>query len=269
MSSEQLQQWLREHADDISAFMDFEIAMSDESDLHETLELRWFRDRDWNPAGYRFVLLGQDGTGGRVALWPVAGRSWTPIVFFGSEGGSGVLAPSPSDFAQALAHAPWIEEYPDEELQEPARLSSEGNWILTSDEPDEAEEAAKALARYRVATEARFGPLPPFERLVDVPAAIQREFRDWVTSTQKRVQDREEDESLLPIERERRDRRAKAARYAAFSAERLPPNAASLPYGFSFEGQCASCGESATLRLTRFEDHLFGVCNRCYVAEVW
>jgi hypothetical protein len=52
-----------------------------------------------------YLIFGQDGTGGYVAIWPVRdGKSLVdqPIVFFGSEGEIGVIAQNFSDYLWLL-----------------------------------------------------------------------------------------------------------------------------------------------------------------------
>jgi hypothetical protein len=270
VSPEELQGWLLERAAEISAFTDYEITFSSEADLREKLGRYWFRDPDWNEAGYRFVSLGQDGGGSEVALWLGPRQSnAAPVVFFGSEGGSGVVSASPSAFVQALAYAPLLQEYRKGDLDAPSRLSLEDNWFLSGEDPEQTSAANGALARYRQSTEERFGQLPPFERLIDVPPTVQAEFREWVIGTQTRVSAREALEQRHTRERKHRDMRDKATRFAAASAQSLPPNATSLKDGLELAGRCANCGASSALRLTRFEELAFGLCLPCYFSKVW
>ena len=150
LNAQQLQGWLLEHADDISQFTDYEIAFSAEDVLRTNLGLRWFRDQGWNEPGYRFVSLGQDGTGGEVALWFSPRRpNDAPVVFFGSEGGAGVLTASPLAFAKALVYGPMLQEYEKGDLDAPSRLSLQDNWFLSGNDPTEVAAATDALARYR------------------------------------------------------------------------------------------------------------------------
>jgi hypothetical protein len=269
MHPEELQAWLAEHAAQVFEFTDYEIAFSAEDVLGENLERYWFRDPLWNQPGYRFVSLGQDGTGGEVALWLRPHQDKAPVVFFGSEGGSGVLTASPLAFAQALAYAPLLQEYEKGDLDAPSRLSLEHNWRLSGDDHEQTEAAKDALARYRLATEMRLGQLPPFESLISIPPTMQAEFRDWVTSIQRRASERDTQERWLAAERKRQDKREKASRYAALTAGSLPPNATPLEDGFEFAGSCAACGQSTILRLITFEDLLFGLCIPCYFSTAW
>ncbi|WP_406206740.1 SMI1/KNR4 family protein [Kitasatospora sp. NBC_01560] len=64
----------------------------------------WTGNHELDGAAYR--VFGQDGTGGLAALWLVRpGRPLAeqPVVFLGSEGESGVVAGSLSDFLWVLA----------------------------------------------------------------------------------------------------------------------------------------------------------------------
>ncbi|WP_190093968.1 SMI1/KNR4 family protein [Streptomyces melanogenes] len=68
----------------------------------------WLRQWTANPEldGDAYRVFGQDGNGGLAALWLArAGRplSEQPVVFLGSEGESGVVAGSLSDFLWVLA----------------------------------------------------------------------------------------------------------------------------------------------------------------------
>ncbi|MFD0262619.1 SMI1/KNR4 family protein [Kitasatospora indigofera] len=68
----------------------------------------WLRSWTGNPEvdGGAYRIFGQDGTGGLAALWCVRpGRPLAdqPVVFVGSEGESGVVAGSLSDFLWVLA----------------------------------------------------------------------------------------------------------------------------------------------------------------------
>jgi len=213
--------------------------------------------------------LGHDGSGGNVALWlKPRETNATPVVFFGSEGGAGVLTTSPRAFAQALAYGPHLKEYEKGNLDAPSRLSLEDNWFSDGD-PEEVAAAKKALARYRSATEERLGHLPPFESLIAIPPAVQAEFRNWLTTVQDRSSERAARERQFAAERKRQDKRAKASSYAAVARDRLPPEVSSLVDGHQFAGTCAACGASTELRLTRFEELTFGLCFRCYFSNAW
>ena len=60
--------------------------------------------------------LGIRRTGSQIAVWVRAQDDKRPVVFFGSEGGLGVLTATPQAFALALAHAPYFDGF-----DEPAR----------------------------------------------------------------------------------------------------------------------------------------------------
>lgn len=268
MNVEQLRHWLLQRADEIYRFTDLEIVFEPEQSLLTNLGTYWFRDAAWNEPGYRFTSLGQDGSGGMLAVWLAPQRpEREPVVFFGSEGGSGVLADSPLRFAQALAYAPLLLEYESGDCGAPSRLAREDN--LQGEDREAGLEAGEALSRYRRAIEEQFGPLPPFERLVTVSGSLQSEFREWVTAIQKRVANRDAEEQRLAAERRRQDLREKAARYAAQGASGLPAIAASARDGHQFLGVCPSCGKSAGLRLTVFEEFTFGLCVPCYFSTAW
>ncbi|NJP68532.1 SMI1/KNR4 family protein [Streptomyces spiramenti] len=68
----------------------------------------WFRAWTGNAevTGDAYLVFGQDGTGGHAAIWLVReGRPLTeqPVVFLGSEGELGVLAPDLAGFLWVLA----------------------------------------------------------------------------------------------------------------------------------------------------------------------
>lgn len=237
--------WLAEHGETIAAFTDYEPVFCDRATLYQRLGAFWFRDPDWNEPGYRFASLGQDGTGGDVLLW---GTDPGRVVFFGSEGGCGVLTETPLAFAQALAYAPRIVEYGPGSV-DASLLSIEENWL--------AEDAPAAIAEYRRAVEARFGPLPPFNELIRVSDAAQAKFRGWVHEVYARANERDAREKALAEETARAARREKATRYAAHGA----PDGKD---GLRYDGVCAACGKATTLRLVRYEALAFGLCLPCY-----
>ncbi|MGA5729889.1 SMI1/KNR4 family protein [Streptomyces seoulensis] len=68
----------------------------------------WFRSWTGNPEvdGAAFRVFGQDGTGGYAAFWLVRESrplSEQPVVFLGSEGETGVIAPDLAGFLWLLA----------------------------------------------------------------------------------------------------------------------------------------------------------------------
>lgn len=270
MTPDELTEWLREHAAQIFAFTDYEIALSSEEDLRAVLGESWFRDADWNEPGYRFLHLGHDGTGGEVALWLRPGDERSPpVVFFGSEGGTGVLAPSPDAWVKALAYGPAILEYADVETAT-SRLSIEENEYLAADaDPAQKTEAEEHLDAYRRATIARFGSLPPFDELVAVDEADQRELKEWVTAVLDRVFAREESDAREAAAKRHRESRARAETYAAASADGLPEDPPERADGSRYPGRCAACQTRTELRLTRFEELRFGLCLDCYFSPAW
>lgn len=268
MNAVELQKWLSEHADEIFAFTDYEAIMGFQGDLCENLETCWFRDPCWNEPGYRFLPLGQDGSGGDVAIWlsPRPGNE-SCVVFFGSEGGRGVLTDSALAFAQALAYAPVITEYAKATLDAPSYLSIEDNWYFSGEIPDQAATARTAITTYRRAVEERFGPLPPFETLATVSADLQAEFCAWVSAVQERVADRDQRAQELAAQEKRQALRNKAAVFAARSAGSLPTAGSSHADGTRVKSTCSSCGKATTCRVTRFEELIFGLCADCYFSN--
>ena len=268
MTPESLRSWLLQHADLIDAFTDFRPHDTDESVLRDVLEFAWFRDPQWNEPGYCFLPLGADGTGGEAAVWlPQHNRTSAPVVFFGSEGGSGILAPSPGAFAQALAHGPIIEEYHTGSFDLPSYLSPSGNWLLSTDAPDQATQAREALASYRLATEHHFGELPSLDVLTAVPSALQEQFSGWVRQVVSRATAREERAALHLRESKRLDQLTKATSYARASS--LAPEQSELRDGAQVSGTCAACGNSGKVRLTKFEQLAFTLCSACYFSKAW
>lgn len=183
MSPKELAQWLSQNADRIDAFMDYEIVIESEEELAATLEF-WFEHSRWVATNHRFIPLGVDGTGSQFAAWIRPGNTQIPVVFFGSEGGAGVVAASCDLWAQTIAFAPAIDEYP-----EPgdARLSVEMNWKFDNDlVGDELADHAYAMqSAYRVEVEERFGKLTSLEELMSGLEDIEAEFEQWLVSAAK------------------------------------------------------------------------------------
>ncbi len=261
MTPDDLQAWLRANTDHIFGFTDYEVALGSVEDLHGMLG-DWFRDETWNTPGYRFVPLGQDGTGGAVALWFRPGvEGPPPVVFFGSEGGCGVLAASPENWAKVLAHGPRIVEYADPDTATSA-LSREANWVLASDaEPERRDRARAHLEAYRRAVLERFGSLESFDHLAAVSAADQHELRTWVEGVVERASARETE----AVREAHREARRKAETYAGASAQLAPDRAD----GSKYQGRCPACGALGDLRLTRYEELSFGICFACYFSSAW
>lgn len=169
MSPEELRAWLSERIDEIVQFMDYEPTLESEEELATTLGY-WFAGDAWKTAGYRFIHLGIDGTGSQIAAWIRPDAAQIPVVLFGSEGGAGVLAASCEDWAKCVAHAPFIDEYPDDDAP---RLSA------SEVEDDEGLAAQNA---YKEAVQQRFGSLPPLEQLTADLDELDEEFVTWVES---------------------------------------------------------------------------------------
>lgn len=173
-----LRAWLLEHADAIAGFMDYEATLEDDDAFAQSLG-DWFGEEDWNPSGYGFVHLGHDGAGSVVAAWLHDGEEAheAPVILFGSEGGYGVLTPSPWAWAQAITHAPALDEHDSD-----APLSPDANWMLDPDDndPEDLADAQADLASYQAAAAARFGQAPDFEALIDVSEALREELAEWI-----------------------------------------------------------------------------------------
>lgn len=268
MAPAELQDWLVAQAEDIRCFTDFEPEDTSEHELAHRLEAYWFRDAGWNQPRYHFVPLGHDGSGGQFALWTPSRAGATPcVVFFGSEGGRGVLAPSSIAFLQALGHGAMTVEYDRRNLHAPSRLATEDNWLLSDEDVEKAASAREALLRYRAALEAVFGPLPPFAAVTTVPPGVQTEFCDWVDVTCRRVAEQDKQESARAAEAKREALRAKATVYASAAANSLPD--LDRKDGLRYEGACSSCGQITMCRWTRFEELGFGLCTNCYFSVAW
>ncbi len=84
---------------DLEAYSEFDSATRTRSWI-----AAWTGDR--TQTGAEFRIFGQDGTGGRVAIWnirPDADLLAQPIVFLGSEGERGVVAADLADYLWLLA----------------------------------------------------------------------------------------------------------------------------------------------------------------------
>jgi|GEM_PF-3239550 len=176
--------WLDTHAANLFLFVDYEVSRASNQELAETLGRSWFcKPETWNESGYSFVSLGHDGSGGLVAAWIRSGdQSPPPIVFFGSEGGYGVLALNPERFAQALAHGPSIDEHPTSAEHVPSQLSPD-NWMLDPTDADaDIPQASAAQAHYQTAVVNRFGLIPELDELIADLEPLNDEFCGWVES---------------------------------------------------------------------------------------
>lgn len=270
MTPDQLKQWLLAHADDISGFTDYEIEIISDAELHSDLGESWFRDEGWNEPGYRFVHLGQDGTGGLVTLWfrPDSDTP-PPVVFFGSEGGCGVVAASPEAWAKVLAHGPMLVEFAEVDTETSA-MSLEENWYLADDAaPEHRAEAQARLQAYRTATVERFGSLEPFDDLAAVDASDQVELKTWVEGVLERTFARDDEVEREAAVAKHVGARRKAEAYATSCSDEMPEDARQRRDGSKFRGRCPACGENDELRLTRYEDLNFGICFDCYFSSAW
>lgn len=178
MTAEELQAWLEENVDLIVAFMDYEPSIDSDDELAMTLGF-WFDNDAWNTRGDNFAHLGIDGMGSQFAAWHRPGDEGPPpIVYFGSEGGAGVLVRTPLDWAMALAHAPGVDEHPDDGA---ARLDPEMNWMLDEDQDEDLiEEARGALSQYREQIQARLGALSDLDTLTADLDELNAEFLAWI-----------------------------------------------------------------------------------------
>jgi len=171
MTPEQLQAWVQTHVDDLFRFIDYE-ATVDDDEFKDTMGA-WLDNESW-ASDDRFVHLGIDGTGSQLAVWIRAQDEQRPVVFFGSEGGLGVLTATPEAFALALAHAPYFESF-----EEPARLDRQEDPLADKDD-DEREEASAALDRYRAAVHKHLGEPPALPELTKGLDALNGELLEWV-----------------------------------------------------------------------------------------
>lgn len=170
MEGTALQQWVEAHCDSIISFMDYEPTPESEDELKSTLG-SWLDNSDWTSED-RFLSLGADGTGGLFVVWVRAEDDRRPVLLLGSEGGFGVLTATPREFAMALAHGPWIDDF-----EEPASLTAAGEETLDEEERAAAE-AAKAA--YRTAVQAEFGAIPPLDSLTTGLDELNGLLRTWV-----------------------------------------------------------------------------------------
>lgn len=167
---------LEEHAHTIFAFMDYEPTLATDDHLAATLGF-WFGSPRWAETGHRFVHLGSDGTGGQIAAWIRPGAQPPhPVVLFGSEGGRGVLAASPADWARIVAHASFIDDYDTPASATPYRAYLDEKQYS----PEDVARARLHLDAYRAAVEDRFGSIPPLEELIDELEDLNAVFLAWV-----------------------------------------------------------------------------------------
>lgn len=158
--------WLADQAQMIRGFMDYApIGRHDAGALARALG-QWFNNPRWSDGAHTFADLGYDSRGGQFACWR-HGEGPAAVVYFGSEGGRGVLASTVVDWIETLAHGPTIIEY-----------SPEATLYFPGDHRGKARDA---LARFRrVVERSPWGPLGPEPPRVD--PALNAAFCDWVAA---------------------------------------------------------------------------------------
>lgn len=167
MSPEEAQKFLSSQVANIVGFMDYEVTISSKEEFYKTLYYSLGSHR-WQESGCEFVHLGHSGSGSDFAVWIRPNDELRPVVFFGSEGGNGVLASSVERFVKALYYGPdaW------EDHKKPSRL-----MLLD----DRNEDEKHALEQYRAALGEVFSEIEPFETLVSGVAELNSEFAIWCT----------------------------------------------------------------------------------------
>lgn len=166
MNIEELRRWLDKHTDDLCEILDFE--PDDEVLDYDGYFKYWLGDdKTFDDAGYEFEAVAQDGTGGKFVLWSSLKFGTSPLVFFGSEGGHGVLTKDFQHLPLILAHGVFISEYGD----------GDGP---TSVQVDDDAQSKQELVRYRAATVAEFGELPPLDSMIGGCDLLNEELRDWI-----------------------------------------------------------------------------------------
>lgn len=184
MNAIELREWLEAH-DEIMSFTDFESTFDDDEEFSTTMQY-WFNNPEWNDGKYTFVHVGIDGMGSQFAVWKRPDSDVMPVVYFGSEGGRGVLTKSPEGFALALSYGIGIDEYDySNDMEGPAKISA-GNWMLDEavdgDLEDGEDDPQALLARYQSTTAKKFGKIPPLEELIGELEELNKEFMTWVES---------------------------------------------------------------------------------------
>ena len=178
MKIDDLKNWLTKHEDAIHTFMDYELSFNSEERLASTLG-SWFGTEA--KTEIPFSHLGIDGRGSQFAAWKRDDGS-TPIVYFGSEGGAGVVANSPTDWALAIALGLDIEEYPNFETDAPSCLINEPAWKI-SDYDDEFDDPDYnpnlMLEAYKTACIEKFGALKTYDEIVLNLGDINDAFTVW------------------------------------------------------------------------------------------
>jgi len=179
MTVQELVAWLEAH-EEIYSFMDYETTIETEKELADTLGY-WFGSKRWASDGDRFIHLGIDGTGSQFAMWLRPGHTEGPVVFLGSEGGTGALASNCENWAKIIAHAPFIDENADDGER---IVSADGNYKLDFENltSEEVLESKEALQTYQTAILEHFGTLPELDELTSGLEEIHAEFQAWVES---------------------------------------------------------------------------------------
>lgn len=151
---EALHAWITTHADDLSEFGDIEPTPL--TDIDDDVA-DWFGDRPYAESGDRFIQVARMGDGSMYAAWLRPGvQGPPPIVFFGSDGDSGVLAKDPTDFAHALAFGTDMD---DPDGQGTVRITGALSILGGEPDDDDDDDAAVSLRTYRQAVIDRFGAL--------------------------------------------------------------------------------------------------------------
>ena len=165
MSPEEAQKFLLSQVYNIIGFMDYEVTIHSKEEFYHTLMCGLGSDR-WQESGSEFVHLGHSGNGSEFAIWLRPNDDLRPVVFFGGEGGNGVLADTAEKFVKALTYGPnaW------EDHSEPSHL-------LLFDDHDEDEK--KALSKYCDAVSKIFSDIEPFEALTAGLEELNAEFADF------------------------------------------------------------------------------------------
>lgn len=162
MSPEDAQEFLRSQVYNIAGFMDYEVTIHSKEEFYHTLMCGLGSDR-WQESGSEFVHLGHSGNGSEFAIWLRSNDDLRPVVFFGGEGGNGVLAVTAEKFVKALTYGPnaW------EDHDEPSRL-----LLFDDHEEDEKE----MLNKYRDAVSEIYSEIEPFETLTAGLDELNAEF---------------------------------------------------------------------------------------------
>lgn len=162
MSPEDAQNFLSSQVDNICGFMDYEVSIHSQESFYQTLFYGLGSHR-WQESGCEFIHLGHSGSGSEFAIWLRPNDDLRPVVFFGGEGGNGVLAASAENFVKALTYGP----YAMENHRQPSRL------CLID---DQVEGGKEALSAYRHAVNDIYSDIEPFESLTAGLEVLNNEF---------------------------------------------------------------------------------------------